>query len=71
MDRQFEHAPIMPQRCVEYLRPAPGKRAVVYELVTRATVDERLARSRDVTARSDEGTRHDLHDGGGADAAAL
>ena len=25
MDRQFEHAPIMPARCVEYLRPQPGK----------------------------------------------
>jgi superfamily II DNA or RNA helicase len=34
------------QRMGRVLRPAPGKRALVYELITQATVDERMARSR-------------------------
>ncbi|MDF2695537.1 MAG: helicase, partial [Labilithrix sp.] len=34
------------QRIGRVLRPAPGKRAIVYELVTRGTLDERLARAR-------------------------
>jgi superfamily II DNA or RNA helicase len=40
------------QRIGRVLRPAPGKRALVYELVTQATVDERMARSRAAGARS-------------------
>ncbi len=34
------------QRIGRVLRPSPGKRAIVYELVTEGTIDERLARSR-------------------------
>src|SRR5262249_33955707 len=34
------------QRIGRVLRPAPGKKALVYELVTRNTLDERLSRSR-------------------------
>lgn len=34
------------QRVGRVLRPAPDKRALVYELITRATVDERLAAAR-------------------------
>ena len=56
------------QRVGRVLRPAPGKRALVYELVTRGTVDERLARSRGLPARTDDAPR--AHDGG-ADAAAV
>lgn len=56
------------QRVGRVLRPAPGKRAVVYELVTRATVDERLARSRGLAAaRRDDDARTPE---GAADAAA-
>jgi superfamily II DNA or RNA helicase len=40
------------QRIGRVLRPAPGKRAIVYELVTQATVDERMARSRAAFART-------------------
>jgi superfamily II DNA or RNA helicase len=40
------------QRIGRVLRPAPGKRALVYELVTKDTIDERLARSRAVMARA-------------------
>jgi superfamily II DNA or RNA helicase len=36
------------QRIGRVLRPSPGKRALVYELVTEATIDERLARSRQI-----------------------
>jgi superfamily II DNA or RNA helicase len=39
---QREHV----QRIGRVLRPAPGKTALVYELVTRATVDERVAQNR-------------------------
>jgi superfamily II DNA or RNA helicase len=39
---QREHV----QRIGRVLRPAPGKRALVYELITQATVDERMARAR-------------------------
>lgn len=35
------------QRIGRVLRPAPGKRALIYELITRATVDERIAASRE------------------------
>lgn len=34
------------QRIGRVLRPAPGKTALVYELITRATVDERIASAR-------------------------
>jgi superfamily II DNA or RNA helicase len=34
------------QRIGRVLRPAPGKRALVYELVTQATIDERMSRGR-------------------------
>jgi len=38
------------QRIGRVLRPAPGKQAIVYELVTRKTVDESLSRSRNARA---------------------
>jgi superfamily II DNA or RNA helicase len=46
------------QRIGRVLRPAPGKRALVYELVTQATVDERMARSR-WSLRPSAGGEHD------------
>ncbi len=66
------------QRIGRVLRPAPGKRAIVYELVTRNTVDERLAKSRSAAAASrrapamnDElANEMDENDDGGFDAAA-
>jgi superfamily II DNA or RNA helicase len=39
------------QRIGRVLRPAPGKRALVYEIVTRETIDERIARSRTTFGR--------------------
>jgi superfamily II DNA or RNA helicase len=65
------------QRVGRVLRPAPGKRALVYELITRGTVDERLARSRATLTGSsvadgatDPDARHDAREGE-VDAAAL
>ena len=58
------------QRIGRVLRPAPGKRALVYELVTRGTLDERLARSRSVAARPVR-VEERAGDDGGADAAAV
>jgi superfamily II DNA or RNA helicase len=43
------------QRMGRVLRPAPGKCALVYELVTQATVEERMARSRSLTTAAGEG----------------
>lgn len=57
------------QRIGRVLRPAPGKRALVYELVTRGTLDERLARSRSLDARPARLER--AGDDGGADVAAV
>ncbi len=54
------------QRVGRVLRPAPGKRALVYELVTRDTVDERHARTRGLFARSEA----DAHERAGGDHAA-
>jgi len=37
------------QRLGRLLRPAPGKRAVLYELITRATPETRQARERELS----------------------
>ena len=44
------------QRIGRVLRPAPGKRALVYELVTRSTVDERMSEAR---GRASDSSRHE------------
>jgi superfamily II DNA or RNA helicase len=54
------------QRIGRVLRPAPGKQAIVYELVTQATVDERMAKARAI-GRPPHGARVDA---GGFDASA-
>ena len=59
------------QRIGRVLRPAPGKRALVYEFVTRATVDERLARARESSGTAERSESHALHGRRGGDAAAV
>jgi superfamily II DNA or RNA helicase len=41
------------QRIGRVLRPAPGKTALVYELITRGTVDERIAAGRRARPKAD------------------